>query len=79
MLGPHVLPLREQLQVLYSLALRRGIPIANRFADRIGLSRLPFAMSASGRYERPPTYVRRLAHSTMSSLLYISACHVAGA
>ena len=58
MLGPHVLPLREQFKVLYSLALRRAAATANKFADRAGMSRLPFAKAPDGRYERPLTYVR---------------------
>jgi hypothetical protein len=58
MLGAHVLPLREQFRVLYSLALRRGAAAANALADRFSIARLPFAKSTGGRYERPATYVR---------------------
>ena len=58
MLGPHVLPLREQMKVLGSLGLRRYTAVVNMLADRVGLARLPFAKAADGRYERPATYVR---------------------
>lgn len=58
MLGPHVLPLREAVRVLYSLALRRAVATANRFADRTGMARLPFSKAPDGRYERPSIYVR---------------------
>lgn len=57
MLGPHVLPLREAVRVLYSLALRRAVATANRFADRTGMARLPFSKAPDGRYERPSIYV----------------------
>jgi hypothetical protein len=57
-LGPHVLPLREQWKVLLSMARRRGAAEANRLADRFGVARLPFAKS--GRYERPAIYVSLL-------------------
>jgi hypothetical protein len=56
MLGPHVLPMREQFKVLFSIAQRRAAAAANALADRYGVARLPFAKS--GRFERPPVYVR---------------------
>ena len=67
MLGPHVLPLREQLKVLVSLAMRRATAAANTLADRMGIASLPLAKAPNGRYERPATYVGDAKHTSQIS------------
>ena len=55
-LGPHVLPIREQARVLASIAARRVAAALNDAAGRLGIKRLPFS-GEGGRYVRPPVYV----------------------
>ena len=55
-LGPHVLPIREQARVLASIAARRVAAALNGAAGRLGIKRLPFS-GDGGRYARPPVYV----------------------
>ena len=55
-LGPHVLPIREQARVVASVAARRVVAALNDAAGRLGIKHLPFA-GAGGRYARPAVYV----------------------
>lgn len=45
-LGPAVLPIREQAKVLISLAARKGVTWLNAWADRNKVAHLPFACKA---------------------------------
>jgi hypothetical protein len=56
-LGPQILPVREQAKVLFSMARRRLVPVVNGVADRLGLARIPFCGTESGRLEKNPVYV----------------------
>jgi hypothetical protein len=56
LLGPHVLPIREQAKVLLSIASRRIATALNDAADALGVAKLPLTGS-TGRLAKPPVYV----------------------
>ena len=56
-LGPHVLPIREQVRVVWSYAARAAVAAVNAAAERWGVKRLPGATAASGLLEKPAVYV----------------------
>jgi 3-ketoacyl-CoA synthase len=56
LLGPHVLPIREQARVLLSIATRRIATALNDAADTLGLAKLPLT-GGTGRIAKPPVYV----------------------
>jgi hypothetical protein len=56
-LGPHVLPVREQAKVLISMARRKLTTVANAWADKAGVKHLPFAPSDTGRYPKHSVYI----------------------
>ena len=55
-LGPRILPLREQARVALNVVARRAVVIVNSWADAAKLRRLPFA-GETGRYAKPTVYV----------------------
>lgn len=57
-LGPRILPIREQARVVLSVLARRAVAAVNAAADAAKLGRLPFAAAGGdGRYAKPPVYV----------------------
>jgi hypothetical protein len=56
LLGPHVLPIREQARVVWSYAARHVVAALNAAADRWAVKRLPLA-GDTGRYAKPAVYV----------------------
>lgn len=55
MLGPEVLPVREQLKFGVNFAVRRLVPALNSVANALGVKRIP--LTATGRIARPPVYM----------------------
>jgi hypothetical protein len=53
-LGPQVLPIREQLKFGLNFAARKAVPRLNKLADALKL-RIPF--TATGHLPKPPVYV----------------------
>ena len=57
-LGPRILPVREQARVVLNVIRRRIVTEVNKLADTWKLSALPFAApGGNGRWARPPVYV----------------------
>ena len=56
-LGPRVLPVREQARVVLNVLHRRVVAAVNKWADSMKVARLPGSAADSGRWARPPVYV----------------------
>ena len=62
-LGPQILPIREQIKVVWSIVRRAATPHLNRLAVRVGLASAPSktgsdpSASAPPFFEKPPVYV----------------------
>ena len=54
-LGPQILPVREQAKVIYSIVLRKFLPFLNKVADTLNIKSIPG--TSTGRFTKPSMYV----------------------